>query len=159
MNQTFIPSYPGPKSATKGPTDLFCEAPSEPAPASLNPSKNYEDAEDNHHEFDMDELFGGATSDYEEDNAEQEKDNVGTNMNSPRLNVTDDEIADVDDCGDDEGERGQNAADALRAQLNAEGGKSEQSSSSSSSSGSGSGSRISSSPGNEPSDDDSVSSI
>ncbi|KAK4741537.1 hypothetical protein SAY87_025125 [Trapa incisa] len=151
------PHIPGPKFATKGPTD-FSEAPSEHAPASLNLPKNDEDAEDNNHEFDMDELFGGATSDYEEDNAEHEKDNARTNVNSPH-DGTDDEIADVDDCGDDEVERGQNAADALRAQLNAEGGNSEQSLSSSSSSGSGSGSRSTSSSGSEGSDDDSVTSI
>ncbi|KAK4793418.1 hypothetical protein SAY86_023853 [Trapa natans] len=151
------PQIPGQKIATKGPTDLFSEAPSEHAPASPNPLKNYGHAEDNH-EYEMDELFGGATPDYGEDNAEQEKDNADTNMNSP-CEGTDDEIADVDDCGDDEMERGQNAADALRAQLNAEGGNNEQSSSSSSSSGSGSESSSTSSSGSEGSDDDSVTSI
>ncbi|OWM86254.1 ELL-associated factor 1 [Punica granatum] len=149
------PQIPGPKPAA----DRFFEKSSGPAAASQSPPKNYGEAEDNNHDIDVDELFGGTISDYEEDDTEQEKNNSGVNMNSPRENQSDDEIADVDDCGDDEGERGQNAADALRAQLNAEGGRSDRSSSSSSSSDSGSDSGSSSSSGSEASDDDSVNSV
>lgn len=78
-------------------------------------------------------------------------------------NESDNEIADVDDSGD-EVDKGPNAAEALRAQVNAEGREKQTSTSGSSSgsgsssSGSGSGSSSSSSD-NEGSDDDSVNSI
>ncbi|XP_062212273.1 uncharacterized protein LOC133913211 [Phragmites australis] len=86
----------------------------------------------------------------------------GFDINSPNQNDIDDEIADVD--VNDEADEGLNAAEALRAQVNAEGQQGEQdsssssgSSSSSSSSGSGSGSGSSSS-GTDGSDGDSASS-
>ncbi|XP_068643182.1 uncharacterized protein [Aristolochia californica] len=83
--------------------------------------------------------------------------NTGYNMNQ---NETDDEIADVD-VSDDEAQKGPNAAEALRAQVNAEEREAQTSSSSessgSASSGSGSGSATSSS-SNGGSDDDSASS-
>lgn len=91
---------------------------------------------------------------------------TGIDINLPHQNDTDDEIADVD-VSDDEPNKGPNAAEALRAQVNAEG-KEEQTSSSSSSSGSdssgsdsgsGSGSGSGSSSDSESSDGDSVNSI
>lgn len=116
--------------------------------------------EEEHQDIDIDDLFGSGTP--EEDNVAEEKDNVGFDINVPHQNDTDDEIADVDDSGD-EVDKGPNAAEALRAQVNAEG-RDEQSSSSSSSSGSGSsgsgsGSGSSSSSDSEGSDEDSVTSI
>lgn len=84
--------------------------------------------------------------------------------NMPHQMDTDDEIADVD-VNEDDLNTGRNAAEALRAQVNAEG-KEEQTSSSSGSSGSensgsssGSGSGSSSSSDNESSDGDTVNSI
>lgn len=95
-------------------------------------------------------------------NAEKEF-HTGIDINVPHQNDTDDEIADVD-VNDDE-DKGCNAAEALRAQVNAEerGGQTSSSSSSSgsessASSGSGSGSGSSSSD-SESSDGDSVNSI
>ncbi|KAG9449387.1 hypothetical protein H6P81_009352 [Aristolochia fimbriata] len=83
--------------------------------------------------------------------------NTGFDINP---NDTDDEIADVD-VSDDEANKGPNAAEALRAQVNAEERDAQSSSSSdssgSASSGSGSGSATSSS-SNDGSDDDSASS-
>lgn len=91
---------------------------------------------------------------------------TGIDINIPHQNETDEEIADVD-ISDDE-DKGPNAAEALRAQLNPEGGeRNKQSSSSSGSSGSessgsssrsGSGTRSSSSD-SESSDGDSVNSV
>ncbi|KAL6512917.1 hypothetical protein OROHE_019707 [Orobanche hederae] len=81
----------------------------------------------------------------------------------PQQTDTDDEIADVD-VSDDEGDKGPNAAEALRAQVNAQESKGQSSSSGSSSgsdsseSGSGSGSGSSSSD-SDSSDADSVTSI
>lgn len=97
------------------------------------------------------------------DAAENKVDN-GFDINIPQHNGTDDEIADVD-VSDDDVDKGPNAAEALRAQVNAEE-TSEQTSSSSSSSGSGSRSGSGSSSGSsssssdsEGSDEDSVNSI
>ncbi|XP_024975098.1 lisH domain-containing protein C1711.05 isoform X2 [Cynara cardunculus var. scolymus] len=88
---------------------------------------------------------------------------TGIDINIPHQNETDDEIAEVD-VSDDEGNKGPNAAEALRAQVNAEERKERSSSSSDSSgssSGSGSGSSSSSSSSGDSSDGDgdSVSSI
>lgn len=86
---------------------------------------------------------------------------VGFDINIPNQNETDDEIADVDVS--DEADEGPNAAEALRAQVNAEEEQQQQETSSSSSSsgsgssGSGSGSGSSSSD-SDGSDDDSASS-
>lgn len=102
------------------------------------------------------------TPEYE--NADEQKVDVDGefDINVPKQNDTDDEIADVDVSGD-EGEKGPNAAEALRAQVNAEekDGRSSSSSSSSGSgsSGSGSGSGSSSSSDSEGSDDDEVNSV
>ncbi|KAL6621314.1 hypothetical protein ACP70R_033746 [Stipagrostis hirtigluma subsp. patula] len=92
----------------------------------------------------------------------QETSSRGFDINLPNQNDIDDEIADVD--VNDEADEGLNAADTLRAQVNAEGQPEEQdsssssgSSSSSSSSGSGSGSGSSSSD-SDGSDGDSASS-
>lgn len=87
-------------------------------------------------------------------------------INIPHQTDTDEEIADVD-LTDDEADKGPNAAEALRAQVNAQAREGQTSSSSSSSgsessgsgSGSGSGSRSSSSSDSESSDADSVTSI
>jgi ELL-associated factor len=110
-----------------------------------------------HQDISIDDLFGSKTP--EDDNNAEGK-NVGFDINVPH---TDDEIADVDDSGD-EVDKGPNAAEALRAQVNAEEGRDEQTSTSSSSSGSGSsesgsGSGSSSSSDSEGSDEDSVNSI
>lgn len=122
--------------------------------------KNENDEVDEHHEIDIEDIFGAASP--EEGNAAEDKDNVGFDINVPHQNDTDDEIADVDDSGD-EVDKGPNAAEALRAQVNAEE-RDEQTSSSSSSSGSGSsgsgsGSGSSSSSDSDGSDEDSVNSI
>ncbi|XP_058736146.1 suppressor protein SRP40-like [Vicia villosa] len=134
----------------------------EPPPVSITSPAAIDEAEE-HRDIDIDDLFGSGTP--ENDNNVEEKDNVGFDMNVP---ITDDEIADVDDSGD-EVDKGPNAAEALRDLVNAEGahvnaeGKGEESSSSSSSSdsGSSSGSDSGSSSGSDSgsSDDDSVTSI
>lgn len=100
-----------------------------------------EDGEEAHHEIDLVDIFGSFTP--EKDNAEKEDNaDVGgeyeENLNK-QLSITEEEIADVDDDSGGEGEKGLNAAEALRAQVNAEVQKHE-TSSSSSSSGSSSGS-------------------
>lgn len=93
----------------------------------------------------------------EKGDATEQEVNNGFDINVPNQNDMDDEIADVD-LSDDETGNGPNAAEALRAQVNAEvKGASSSSSSGSSgsgSSGSGSGSESSSSD-SEASDDDS----
>ncbi|CAH8308497.1 unnamed protein product [Eruca vesicaria subsp. sativa] len=118
----------------------------EPAiPANNTPSispvdEKIEDGEEEHHEIDLVDIFGSFTP--EKDNAEKENADVGgeyeENLNK-QLSITEEEIADVDDDSGGEGEKGLNAAEALRAQVNAEVQK-RSSSSSSSSSGSSSGS-------------------
>lgn len=133
----------GIKSGSKRSSDHLTEPPTVSA---TSPGAKNEVEE--HHDIDIDDLFGSGTP--EDDNNVEEKDNVGFDMNIPH---TDDEIADVDDSGD-EVDKGPNAAEALRAQVNAEG-RDEQTSTSSSSSGSGS----SSSSDSEGSDEDSVNSI
>lgn len=142
----------GIKAGSKMPSDHPIEPPSISA---TSPGAKNEVEE--HQDIDIDDLFGSGTP--EDDNNAEEKDNVGFDMNVPH---TDDEFADVDDSGD-EVDKGPNAAEALRAQVNAEG-RDEQTSSSSSSSGSGSsesgsGSGSSSSSDSEGSDEDSVNSI
>lgn len=127
-------------------------------PAASPPEAKNDEVEE-HHDIDIDEIFGAQSP--EEGNAAEDK-NVGFDINVPHQNDTDDEIADVDDSGD-EVDKGPNAAEALRAQVNAEE-RGEQTSTSSSSSGSGSsgsgsGSASSSSSDSEGSDEDSVNSI
>jgi len=150
----------GIKFDSKRSSDHLTELPTVTAtsPAAIN-------GVEEHREIDINDLFGSGTpeddNDIEERDNVEEKDNVGFDMNVP---LTDDEIADVDDSGD-EVDKGPNAAEALRAQVNAEGreGRDEQTSTSSSSSGSGSssasGSGSSSSSDSEGSDEDSVNSI
>ncbi|KGN50678.1 ELL-associated factor 2 [Cucumis sativus] len=114
--------------------------------------------DDEHQDIDIDDIFGSVSSD-DGNNAEEERVEPGFDINIPHQNDTDDEIADVDDSGD-EAEKGPNAAEALRAQVNAEGRAEQSSSSSSSGSGSGSSSGSSSaSSDSEASDEDSVTSI
>lgn len=143
----------GIKSGSKRSADHLTEA---PTVAATSPGANNEVEE--HRDIDIDDLFGIVSP--EDDHNVEEKDNVGFDMNIPQ---TDDEIADVVDSGD-EMDRGTNAAEALRAQVNAEG-KDEQTSTSSSSSGSGSSESgsgsgsSSSSSDSEGSDEDTVNSI
>ncbi|XP_004503337.1 uncharacterized protein [Cicer arietinum] len=146
------PDNTGIKSDSKRSYDQITEPPivSATSPAAINEVEE-------HRDIDIDDLFGSGSP--MDDNNVEEKDNVGFDMNIP---LTDDEIPDVDDSGD-EVDKGPNAAEALRAQVNAEG-RHEQTSTSSSSSGSGSsesgsGSGSSSSSDSEGSDEDSVNSI
>lgn len=138
----------GARSSGKGfaNADNSSDPPNVPA---TSPPEAKNDENEEHHDIDIDEIFG--TQSPEEGNAAEDK-NVGT----------DDEIADVDDSGD-EVDKGPNAAEALRAQVNAEERGDQTSTSSSSSgsgsSGSGSGSASSSSSDSDGSDEDSVNSI
>ncbi|KFK41533.1 hypothetical protein AALP_AA2G141700 [Arabis alpina] len=99
------------------------------------------DDEEEHHEIDLVDIFGSFTPENENaaDNANTDGGEYVENLNK-QLSITEEEIADVDDDSGGEGEKGLNAAEALRAQVNAEVQKSQQTSSSSSSSGSSSGS-------------------
>ncbi|TKY50942.1 Ell-associated factor Eaf [Spatholobus suberectus] len=149
------PENTGIKSGSKRPSDNLNELPINTSPGAKNEVKESQD-------IDIHDIFGSKSP--EDDNNVEEKDNVGFDMNVPH---TDDEIADVDDSGD-EVDKGHNAAEDLRAQVNAEG-RDEQTSSSSSSSGSGSSESesgsgsgsgsSSSSSDSEGSDEDSVHSI
>ncbi|CAE5963749.1 unnamed protein product [Arabidopsis arenosa] len=107
--------------------------------SAASPIDDKNDDGDEHHEIDLVEIFGSFTP--ENDNAEKENADGGEYVESlnKQLSITEEEIADVDDDSGGEGEKGLNAAEALRAQVNAEVQKS-QTSSSSSSSGSSSGS-------------------
>ncbi|XP_010243794.1 PREDICTED: ELL-associated factor 2 [Nelumbo nucifera] len=122
--------------------------------AAPNPPSESPDLEE-HLDIVIDDEDDGRTSN--KGNAAEQMINTVLGINQ---NDTDDEIADVD-VSDDEAEKGPNAAEALRAQVNAEE-RDEQTSSSSgsseSSSESGSGSGSSSSD-SEASDEDSVNSI
>ncbi|EOA35447.1 hypothetical protein CARUB_v10020650mg [Capsella rubella] len=97
------------------------------------PVEDKNDDVDEHHEIDLVEIFGSFTP--ENDNAEKENaDGVEYAENlSKQLSITEEEIADVDDDSGGEGEKGLNAAEALRAQVNREEQKVQTSSSSSSS--------------------------
>lgn len=147
------PQIPGAKVASKGvsghPTD-------QPNVSTSWPSPKNDEAED-HQDIDIEDIFG-SSSPY--DNTAEQKGNVGVDITVPRQNDTDDEIADVDDSGD-EVDKGRNAAEALRAQVNAQerDAQSSSSNSSSESGSSGSGSGSSSGSDSEGSDEDSVNSI
>ncbi|XP_010427925.1 PREDICTED: ELL-associated factor 2-like isoform X2 [Camelina sativa] len=94
--------------------------------------------DDGDERIDLVEIFGSFTP--ENENVEKENADGGEyveNLNK-QLSITEEEIADVDDDSGGEGEKGLNAAEALRAQVNQE--QKGQTSSSSSSSGSSSGS-------------------
>ncbi|CAL0300333.1 unnamed protein product [Lupinus luteus] len=137
-------------SDSKRPSDQPIEPPiiSATSPSAENEVEELED-------IDLIDILGSVTP--EDDHNAGDKDNVGFDINVPH---TDDEIADVDDSGD-EVDKGPNAAEALRAQVNAEG-REEQTSTSSSSSGTGSSESSSgtgSSSDSEASDEDSVTSI
>lgn len=151
LNVNNIHVMAGAKPSRKGAFDYPYDPPNfyvaSPGPKS--------DENEEHQDIDIDDLFGSRTP--EDEIATEEKDNAGVDINVPHQNDTDEEIADVDDSGD-EAERGPNAAEALRAQVNAEE-RDEQTSSSSSSSGSGSSSSSSSSSDSDGSDEDSVNSI
>jgi len=141
----------GTKAASKGIT----EHPTRPPNVSTSSPSPRNDVEE-HQDIDIEDIFGAGSPD--DGNAIEEKVDAGFDINVPQQNNTDDEIADVDDSGD-EADKGLNAAEALRAQKNADG-REKQTSSSSSSSGSGSsGSGSSSSSSSEDSDEDSVNSI
>ncbi|XP_010415804.1 PREDICTED: ELL-associated factor 2-like [Camelina sativa] len=106
--------------------------------SAISPVEDKNDDGDEHREIDFVEIFGSFTP--ENDNAEKENADGGEyveNLNK-QLSITEEEIADVDDDSGGEGEKGLNAAEALRAQVNQE--QKGQTSSSSSSSGSSSGS-------------------
>lgn len=122
-------------------------------PASISPEqKNYELEENLDVVVDDDEGSPNKTS------AVAPEVSTGFDINIPTQNDSDDEIADVD-LSDDEAGKGPNAAEALRAQVNAEGSQTSSSSGSSGSGSSGSGSGSgSSSSDSEGSDDDSASS-
>ncbi|XP_044494112.1 ELL-associated factor 2-like isoform X2 [Mangifera indica] len=162
------PENSGAKPAGKGIADQF----DQPNLSATSPgSKN--DEGDEHQDIDLVDIFGDGSPD--DGNTTEQKADVGSDIKVPRHHDTDDEIADVDDSGDeaDKGPnaaetlraqvKGPNAADALRAQVNAAEGDDRSSSSSSSSgsgsSGTGSGSGSSSSSDTEGSDEDSVNSI
>ncbi|XP_065855892.1 uncharacterized protein [Euphorbia lathyris] len=120
---------PGTKVHSKG----ISEHPSNlPNVAKYSPSPKNDEVEDH---IDIEDIFG-SSSPYENAAEPDQKSDGGFDNEQQRHNDTDEEIADVDDSGD-EGDRGRNAAEALRAQVNAEE-RNEASSSSSSSSGSGS---------------------
>ncbi|EEF31322.1 ELL-associated factor, putative [Ricinus communis] len=145
-------------SGAKVPSKGISEHPTNlPNVSTSSPSPKNDEAEDH---IDIEDIFG-SSSPYD-DNTAEEKGDGDLDIIVSRQNETDDEIADVDDSGD-EVHKGRNAAEALRAQVNAEE-RDEQTSSSSSSSGSGSsgsgsGSGSSSSSDSEGSDEDSVNSI
>lgn len=155
----------GAKSAGKGVADYSFEQRNVSADylfeqrnvSAASPDPKNDEVEE-HQDIDIDELFGSGSP--EDGNAAAEdKSNAEFDINMPHQNEIDDEIADVDDSGD-EVDKGPNAAEALRAQVNAEERHGQTSSSSSSSgsgsSGSGSGSASSSSSDSDGSDDDSA---
>lgn len=147
----------GAKSANKGVVDYSSDQLNVSA---ASPDPKNEEVEE-HQDIDIEELFGSVSP--ENGNAAEDGANAGFDISMRNQNESDNEIADVDDSGD-EVDKGPNAAEALRAQVNAEGREKQTSTSGSSSgsgsssSGSGSGSSSSSSD-NEGSDDDSVNSI
>ncbi|KAB5544814.1 hypothetical protein DKX38_012926 [Salix brachista] len=143
----------GTKAASKGIT----EHPTHPANVSTSLPSPKNDEVEEHQDIDIEDIFGAGSPD--DGNAIEEKVDAGFDIKAPQQNNTDDEIADVDDSGD-EADKGLNAAEALRAQKNADE-RDKQTSSSSSSSGSGSSrsSSGSSRSSSDDSDEDSVNSI
>ncbi|PIA63621.1 hypothetical protein AQUCO_00201157v1 [Aquilegia coerulea] len=146
------PKSPGLKSTGK----VVVDNPSAPPFTSPEP----EDSKSRELEEHLNMLFEDATSDGTPDKAniaEQEV-NTGFDINIPNQNDVDEEIADVDVSDDEAGNR-PNAAETLRAQVNAEGSGASSSSSSESSESGSSGSGSGSSSSSDSSDDDSVNSI
>lgn len=142
-----------------------------PNPSDMPPElKNYEHEE--HLDIVNDHDNDCGTTNKENESGKGSRTCLDIDINLPHQADTDDEIADVD-ISDDEADKGPNAAEALRAQVNAEVMKEQASSSSTSSgtdsstsengsgsgSGSGSESGSSSSSDSESSDSDSVTSI
>ncbi|XP_052625351.1 suppressor protein SRP40-like [Lactuca sativa] len=129
----------------------------------FNPSNSLYTSPDPKNDDDLDEQLDILNDDEEEidinietetEPKRQQQAFTGIDINIPHQNESDDEIAEVD-VSDDEGDEGLNAAEALRAQVNAEERKEGSSSESgSSSSGSGSGSSSSSSSDSDSSDGD-----
>ncbi|XP_050230191.1 uncharacterized protein LOC126679244 [Mercurialis annua] len=103
-------------------------------PASPNPSATSPDLKDSESQGHLANDQTGDSANTEKVCAKESRIGLDIDINLPHQAETDDEIADVD-ISDDEAEEGPNAAEALRAQVNAEGRK-EQHSSSRSSSGS-----------------------
>lgn len=133
-----------------------------PNPSATSPDPKNSESEE-HVDIINDDDDGCGTANKEYASEKGSRIGLDIDINLPHQADTDDEIADVD-ISDDEADKGPNAAEALRAQVNAEGRKEQTSSSSSSSgsdsSGSESGSRSgSSSTDSESSDGDSVISI
>lgn len=138
-------------------------------PTSTPPAQPTATASPDSNDFDLEAQLDIMNDDDEENTFEPDKNNfarekqllTGIDINLPH-NDTDDEIADVD-INDDNGGIGHNAAEALRAQVNAEEreeqSSSESESSESESSESSSGESSSSSGDSESSDGDSVNSI
>ncbi|XP_041003336.1 ELL-associated factor 2 [Juglans microcarpa x Juglans regia] len=111
-------------------------SPSHPNPLTSSPdSKDCELEEDIDIVNDNEDDFGTA----ENENLTEMEFNNGFDINLPHPADMDDEIAEVD-VSDDVMDKGPNAAEALRAQVNAEAREKEETSSTNSSSGSGSGS-------------------
>ncbi|KAM0961220.1 hypothetical protein ACFX2I_020524 [Malus domestica] len=139
-----VPENPGAKAANKGVVDYSSDQPNVSA---ASPGPKNEEVDNKHQDIDIEDLFGSISPD--DGNAAEDEANPGFDTNVPHQNESDNEIADVDDSGD-EVDKGPNAAAALRAQVmnaqgreahsdifgdegNAEGRKTETSSSSSSS--------------------------
>ncbi|XP_059624601.1 uncharacterized protein LOC132267458 [Cornus florida] len=151
----YVKIYPKPKN------EKVIDYPSaHPNPSTTSPDLKNDDLEEQLDILNDDDDDGSGAAD--RGNAADKEIQTGIDINLPHQNDTDDEIADVD-VSDDEVDKGHNAAEALRAQVNAEGRHGRTSSSSSigsESSGSGSGSGSGSSRSDsESSDGDSVNSI
>ncbi|CAI0547809.1 unnamed protein product [Linum tenue] len=135
------PPVPASRFTGKGIEDNQIEPPNV---ADRSSPKNDDEAKD-HCDIDIDDIFG-SSSPYDDDGmTTEDKDiDVGPADNNAPLqhhqNYSDDEIADVDDSGDEEHKGRINAAEALKAQVNnaTDGDNDNQSSSSGSSSESGS---------------------
>ncbi|WCJ33514.1 RNA polymerase II transcription elongation factor [Euphorbia peplus] len=108
------------------------QPPNVPNVAKYSPSPKNDEGDEH---IDIEDIFG-SSSPYDNTAEPDQKIDSGFDNELPHHNDSDEEIADVDDSGD-EADKGRNAAEALRAQVNAEG-RNEATSSSSSSSGSGS---------------------
>ncbi|KAJ4973509.1 hypothetical protein NE237_006683 [Protea cynaroides] len=166
LNKTIVPPLPveveridigEPESTGVKPTRAVTDYSSAPPNSSTISADRRNGLRDEHLEIVIDDDGGGVTPDKENAAEQHQREvNTGLDINLPNQNETDDEIADVD-VSDDDADNGPNAAEALRAQVNAEE-RDGQTSSSSASSGSSSGSGSSSSD-SEGSDDDSVNSI
>ncbi|GAB4827946.1 hypothetical protein Ancab_034831 [Ancistrocladus abbreviatus] len=155
---------PGSSAGGKPLTEKIVDVSAHPNPSSASPDSKNDDLDE---QLDIvnDDGDGFGTSSKEN---VLEKTFTGIDINMPHQTNADDEIADVD-LNDDDADTGRNAAEALRAQVNAAGREEQTSSSSGSSgsdssgsssrSGSGSGSGSSSSSDSESSDGDSVNSI